>query len=115
METEHARLLAESSKAKERASVALSEAEGTAQVATWEAKSLREELNKSRERSEELSSALEEARDRESVAKRAAEAALREELEGLRKAAREAEEGLGRMKDKRKRDLQVRRRAAGSV
>ena len=106
-EEEYARFSRESTSAKEQAALALSEVEGAAQVAAWEVRSLREELKRARERSEELSSAAEEAR--ESVS-----ASVRTELEGLREAVRvaeaakeKAEDGLARMKDKRKRDLQV--------
>lgn len=51
-----------------QAETALSEAEGASQVAAWESKSLREELQVLRERSAELSSALEAARAREAAA-----------------------------------------------
>lgn len=88
--------------------------QGAAEVAAWEAKSLREELETSRDRSRELSSALEDARSRELSATRSAQEGVRGELDGLREAVRVAEEakeqaegGLGRMKDKKKRDLQV--------
>ena len=51
-----------------QAETTLSEAEGASQVAAWESKSLREELQVLRERSADLSSALEAARAREAAA-----------------------------------------------
>lgn len=55
----------------------MSEADGAAQVAAWESKSLREELQGLRERSAELSSALEAGRGREAAAVATAQEGVR--------------------------------------
>lgn len=114
-----AQSLSDASSAEEKSAQALAESEGAAQIAAWEAKSLREELEtlrqRSQELSQELSSELEKARSRESSALKTAESSVIGELDGLRQAAKEAEKrselaenGLARMKEKKKRDLQVR-------
>lgn len=92
----------------------MSEAETAAQVASWENKSLRADLQGLQERSVELSSALELAGEREAAAKKSAGDEARAKLEHLYEAVRaaeaakaKAEDGLALAKDKKKRDLQV--------
>ncbi|CAM9938712.1 unnamed protein product, partial [Laminaria digitata] len=114
---DHAQTLQAATGAQERAAAALSEAQGTAQVAAWEANTLRAELetlqNHSAEQTAELSSAVEDARSRGSKATKAAEEGAKGELDGLREAVLAAETGkekaleeMSRMKEKRKKDLQ---------
>lgn len=105
----------EASEAQKRAAAALAEAESAAQVAAWDMKSLREELEAAKNRYQEQSAELEESRVREASAKSCAEEGVRAELQGLRDAVtaaedarRKAEDGLASAKDKKKRDLQVR-------
>lgn len=76
--------------------------------------SLGDELRALTNRYRKQSAELEESRAREALAKRNAEEGVRTELDGLREAVRiaevardQAEDGLARAKDKRRRDLQV--------
>lgn len=114
VEADKAQTASQSSISRDAAAHALAEAEGASQVAAWEAKSLREELEELRGRSEALASALEEARSRESSALKAAQDRVSGELHDLQEAvdaaeaAKErAEQGVSLMKEKKKRDLQV--------